>query len=151
MNSEAPSTSRLAIVHDVDKFLVKWQDRVQFSQSSFARTVHELLDPQTLLVELHHTMADIERIFEITGLAPSLLLGMKSLIGKTLIYNGVRVHIQETGTAFAVRPLGHTMTSHLAWSEITHTKTKTRYEELMEDSDVYYGKSANAEKYLAAA
>jgi hypothetical protein len=102
---EAPSTSRLAIVHDMDKFPVKWQDRVQFSQTSFAKTIHEVLDPQILLVEIHHTIEDIERILGITGLAPSLLLGVKSLMGKTLVYDGMRVQIRETGTSFAVRSL----------------------------------------------
>lgn len=101
---EAPSTSRLAIVHDF-KLLGKWQDHVQFGQTTFAQRIQETLDPKTLIVEMHHTIEDIERIFNIQGFGASLLLGIKSLVGKTLVYHNGHIHIQESGTKVPVRPV----------------------------------------------
>ena len=72
-------------------------------KSSVANAVQSVLSPRSHTVETTDTIADLERIFGISGFGPSLLLGVKSLIGKTLIYDGMRVQIQESGTSFAVR------------------------------------------------
>lgn len=98
---EAPSTSRWAIVHDLESFPMKWQDRIHFSD--IAKEIEEALNPQSLLVEMHHTIDDIERIFGVYGFGTSLLLGIKSLVGKTLVYHNGHIHIQESGTKFAVQ------------------------------------------------
>ena len=73
-------------------------------KSSVANAVQSVLNPKSHIVAANDTMADIERIFAISGFGPSLLLGVKSLIGKTLVYDGMRVQVKESGTSFAVRP-----------------------------------------------
>lgn len=103
MNFEAASTSRLAINHDLEQFPQKWQDRTPSRQKKVANAVQLVLSPRLHKVEPTDTIADLERIFGISGFGPSLLLGAKSLIGKTLVYDGMRVQIQESGTSFAVR------------------------------------------------
>jgi hypothetical protein len=98
MTYEVSSTSPEALHHD-DTVQSNWHLEV----SRVTDAIASVLEPQTLLVEMHHTIEDIERILGITGLAPSLLLGVKSLRDKTLVYHNGHVHVQESGTKFAVR------------------------------------------------
>lgn len=100
MTYEVSSTSPEALHHD-DIVQSNWHLEV----SRVTDAIVSVLEPQTLFVEATHTIADIERIFGVHGLAPSLLLGVKSLIGKTLVYHNGHIHIQESGTKFAVRSI----------------------------------------------
>jgi hypothetical protein len=68
---EAPSTSRLAINHDMKKFPVKWQDRVPARQTEIASAVQAIFEPKEYTVKHGDTIADVARIFGIT-IPPSL-------------------------------------------------------------------------------
>ena len=148
---EAPSTSRLAINHDLEKFPVKWQDRVPFRQTKTATAVQAIFEPKTLMVEVNHTIADIERIFGIMGLGQSLLLGVKSLVGKTLVYHNGTIHIQESGTKFAVRStVNQEQAIELEQQDIATTIQVTlgKFAELIERGNQI---AANDGRYLRAA
>ncbi len=75
MDFEAPSTSREAINHDIEKFPLKWQDRVQFRQTKIASAVNMVLEPKKYIVKHGDTIADVARIFGIT--VPPSLFGVK--------------------------------------------------------------------------
>jgi hypothetical protein len=92
------------LTHGAPETHIVHYSEVPFRRTQIANTVQSVLNPKSHTVETTDTIADLERIFSIRGLGPSLLLGIKSLIGKTLIYDGMRVRVQESGTSFAVRP-----------------------------------------------
>ncbi len=99
MTYEVPSTSPLALHHGDDM-----QSNWHLEMTRVTDAIASVLEPKSLLVEVNHTIADIERIFSVRGLAPSLLLGIGGLVGKTLVYHNGHIHIQESGTKFAVHP-----------------------------------------------
>lgn len=76
---------------------------IPFTKTAIASAVHSLLEPKTLLVEENHTIDFIERHFGIVGLGQSLLLGVRSLTGKTLQYHKGFVRVVESGTMLPVR------------------------------------------------
>lgn len=144
IDSDVASTSREAIIHDF-KHPAKWQGYVPHSQMNISKSINQLLDPQSLLVEVNHTIADIERIFGIMGLGQSLLLGVKSLIGKTLVYHNGTIHIQESGTKFAVRSVvNQEQVIEPEQQDIATTIEGTlgKFAELMKKSTEYYSTPA---------
>lgn len=79
---------------------------VPYAQKQIAGAVQALLTqyaPVQYIVQDTDTMSMIEQKLWVRGFGPSLLLGVKSLVGKTLTYDGVRVQIQWSGTSFAVQ------------------------------------------------
>lgn len=104
LNYEAPSTNRLAIHHDTDKFPAKWQERIQLRKTQVSQAIQNILEPKIYTVQQGDTIVDIERVLGVKGFGTSMLLGMKPLMGKTLEYDGTRVQVKESGTSFTVRP-----------------------------------------------
>lgn len=148
---EAPSTNRLAIIHGVDHFPFKEHGRVPSRQTKIATAIQEIFEPKTLVVEANHTIADIERIFGIMGLGQSLLLGAKSLVGKTLVHHNGKIHIQESGTKFAVRSIAnHEQVIVTEQIDIASTIQGTlgKFAELIERGNQI---AANDGRYLRAA
>ena len=96
---EAPSTSRLAINHDIEKFSAKWQDRVPFRQTKIASAVHMVLEPKVYVVRHGDTIADVARIFGIT--VPPSLFGVKE--GQEWHFDGASMINPVSGTSFPVR------------------------------------------------
>lgn len=99
MTYEVPSTSPLALHHGDDM-----QSNWHLEMTRVTDAIVSVLEPKSLLVEVNHTIADIERIFAVRGIAASLLFGINTLVGKTLVYHNGHIHIQESGTKFAVHP-----------------------------------------------
>ncbi len=100
---EAPSTNRLAIHHDTEKFPAKWQERIQLRKKQVSQAIQSILEPKIYTVQPGDTIVDIERVLGVNGFGTSLLLGVKTLVGKTVEYDGKRVQVKESGTSFSVR------------------------------------------------
>ena len=94
MTHEAPGTSSEALHHGVD-MAPNGYNSIPSKQTKIANLVQSVLNPIIYKVHPTDTIADLERIFGISGFGPSLLLGVKSLIGKTLVYDGMRVQVKE--------------------------------------------------------
>jgi hypothetical protein len=92
------------LTHGAPETHLVYDEGVPYKRTQVANAVQSILSPRSHTVETTDTIVDLERIFGIRGFSPSLLLGVKSLIGKTLIYDGMRVQVKESGTSFAVRP-----------------------------------------------
>ena len=74
-----------------------------FQKTKIASAVQQVLEPRTHIVAEGDTINDLERILGVMGMGQSLLLGVKALVGRTLVYDGNIVAIPETGTKIPVR------------------------------------------------
>ncbi|NRH21044.1 hypothetical protein HOO68_03295 [Candidatus Gracilibacteria bacterium] len=102
MTHEISSTSPEALHHGGET-LSQWHNQAPFKQTKIASAIHLVLNPKTHLVDQADNLPDVERILGVKGMGPSLLLGVKSLIGKTLSFNGSYVLVVETGTKIPVQ------------------------------------------------
>lgn len=103
MSFPASTSRRVTIDQNVEGVPQSVLGRAPFQKTQIASAVQLVLEPRTHIVTAGETLEDVERILGVMGMSQSLLLGVKTLIGKTLQFNGSIVQIVETGTKIPVR------------------------------------------------
>lgn len=75
-----------------------------FKKKDIAGAVENILNPKKYMVKIGDTIESVETALWVVGLGQSLLLGVKQLVGKTIVFDGKNIYLQS-GTSFPVRPM----------------------------------------------